>query len=100
MSQNQTANYLRAIESQPRLVANHMRVVHPEVSREAPKVDPETTVSLECPTSPPDVEEEEEDEREGDRNDDADSVASSSKSLRDRKPRRTSTRNEEKSQVR
>ena len=74
-----------------------------KASREAPKVDPETTVSLECPTSPPDVEEEEEDERsegEGDRNDDADSVASSSKSLRDRKPRRTSTRNEEKSQVR
>ena len=75
-----------------------------KASREAPKVDPETTVSLECPTSPPDVvEEQEEDERsegEGDRNDDADSVASSSKSLRDRKPRRTSTRNEEKSQVR
>ena len=71
-----------------------------KATREAPKVDPETTVSLECPTSPPDVEEEEEDEREGDRNDDADSVASSSKSLRDRKPRRTSTRNEEKSQVR
>ena len=68
------------------------------------KVDRETPEKLDCPISPQEAGEDEDDDEQGgsgdgDRHDDADSVASSSKSLLDRKPRRTSSRIEDKSEI-